>query len=76
MLRIRHYLGGFPFKLDYLHAFVILVIRCDVHILFREGIQILSGKCTLHDLSTHLPALIQDARSSDALCVHKKTQER
>lgn len=32
-------LGRFPFKWDYLHAFVILVMRCDVHILFREAIQ-------------------------------------
>lgn len=63
MPRIRHYLGRFPFKLDYLHAFVILVVRCDVHILFREAIQILSGKRTLHDLSSDPTALIQHAHS-------------
>lgn len=51
--------------------FVILVMRCDVHILFREAIQILRGKCTLHDLSKDLPALMQEAHNSLHVCFTK-----
>ncbi len=46
-------------------------MRCDVHILFREAIQILSGKFTLRDLSKDLPALMQEAHSSLHACFTK-----
>lgn len=38
-------------------------MRRNVHILFREAIQIQSGKRTLHDLSSDPTALIQHAHS-------------
>lgn len=43
-------------------------MRCDVHILFREAIQILSGNRTLHDSSKDLRVLVQEACSSLYVC--------